>query len=917
MIWVLVVMFAALGIPGLAVEKDKPIKAVITYPVGEIDTIEPRLAFIAPPHNAFEAEITVLDKVIWQSGESLSRDYTVQCPPLPSDTICKARVRVRVKDAWGEWVNADFHTPETPLVKIISPNHAAHALGPDVEIKWRLEANKPARSVEVLVDGIALSGRRPLESGEHAEKAKLKAGMHRLEIRVSQDGKNAVAASDFYVWTPPQIKEEIAILDLNELRNWDVGNDPALASRMYDILQAAACLQGIVNRKGPRMVIRIYDQDDYWLTFLREPGEWLAQARFITYHAKNHPEESLLKLVEKFKSEVKGLVVWDPDVPATSNVATTVAAVEDLLPVRGGAGPEALAGMLKNSGLAVKLDLTGKFSGSGSIPDINVTSTGSAKCDAYLWAKARYLDSGRANARCLGYWLDAFWLKHSGRITWWENCLTNHDWIVKNRGFLFDLSNWGDEAPQDDPGQGLGTDLETFKSILLSAYKKADGKMIHVSGFTPWAFKYTELGTPPGKHEPVATEWEVVRILSAYNAYLDADAHGISAMANASFWTQMPVPDRYTQNTPPSPLELQKLGYMDSKGTLAPIGFTLFYVGDFDSAAWLYRQTPGLWADKSRGDVPMGWAFNPNLCERMAPALYFAYKRKTSKDYFTAGDSGAGYVNPTMLLEPRPISGLPSGEKAWTKHSRTLFRRFNQRITGFLINGHAGQITPEAVAMTATFSPDGAATQGFWMPGESHLVGNMPLAKQYWDLSSDIEASVDCMSRFRTEGLQFLNFRTILLGPSFVKDLTHAVQQRHPEAPFAMLDPYAFYYMLRHHLGGVNERRVTFTFDTLGSEREAGTSVSIKIGLRNEGWETWKAGQTFLEWGIGGAVDWRSTVCVPLTQDAAPGESVIVDIKADLPKKRGEYFFFYDMGDSRGSFRDACSPWWESKILLK
>ena len=38
-------------------------------------------------------------------------------------------------------------------------------------------------------------------------------------------------------------------------------------------------------------------------------------------------------LVDRFRDDVKGVVLWDPAVPATSNVASTVAGVENLLPI--------------------------------------------------------------------------------------------------------------------------------------------------------------------------------------------------------------------------------------------------------------------------------------------------------------------------------------------------------------------------------------------------------------------------------------------------------------------------------------------------------------------------------------------------------------------------------------------------------
>ena len=43
------------------------------------------------------------------------------------------------------------------------------------------------------------------------------------------------------------------------------------------------------------------------------------------------------------------------------------------------------------------------------IPGTDIPSTGSAKNDAYRWAAARYLDTGRCSREYLAYYLDSYW----------------------------------------------------------------------------------------------------------------------------------------------------------------------------------------------------------------------------------------------------------------------------------------------------------------------------------------------------------------------------------------------------------------------------------------------------------------------------------------------------------------------------
>ncbi len=98
---------------------------------------------------------------------------------------------------------------------------------------------------------------------------------------------------------------------------------PAL-TRAYDEAALLAALQGIVNRDAPRLYILgvsgggIADLDSFWWQRMGELG-W-SVARQQPYEA-----QSLSELLQLFKHRARGLVVWDPSVPATANVAATLA----------------------------------------------------------------------------------------------------------------------------------------------------------------------------------------------------------------------------------------------------------------------------------------------------------------------------------------------------------------------------------------------------------------------------------------------------------------------------------------------------------------------------------------------------------------------------------------------------------------
>ncbi len=91
-----------------------------------------------------------------------------------------------------------------------------------------------------------------------------------------------------------------------------------LTSHNWDLQLTLACLQGIVNRREPRLYLVQDRYDELWLDWLRERGdvdniEWL----------------EIGDVFERFLPEVTTMFVTDPAVPATVNVATMLASVHN------------------------------------------------------------------------------------------------------------------------------------------------------------------------------------------------------------------------------------------------------------------------------------------------------------------------------------------------------------------------------------------------------------------------------------------------------------------------------------------------------------------------------------------------------------------------------------------------------------
>ena len=576
--------------------------------------------------------------------------------------------------------------------------------------------------------------------------------------------------------------------------------DPANVMEIWDTFHLLAALQGLVNRDAPQFYLFYcsgfnVSTDQFWFNWLQAKERLLQQAQIV-------PLASVEQAVTTFRRHYRGLVVYDPQVPATSNLASTVAGCDQLLPVRYDTSPASIYTLLtKQLGIPVRVALlnadgSSKFTGSGIIPDIREPSTGSAKADAYLWAIRLYLQSGKCNPESAAYYIDSFWLKEAVNSTPDMHTLTDHDYFISNRAFFFDLSPWADESPKDDPNQPPGTDQKMLLEILLTLYRRSGGqRMIKIGGFPPWPFKYTNV--TGGAHQPVATEWQFAQLVSQYNGYMEADAASLAAMANASFYrhfaTGHPTPQ---PNPKPGRSAWRSKGYLSADGKLAPKVYIGHYVGDYDSPSWFYKAVAAFFADPARGQVPLNWAFDPNLSDRAPQAMRYAYQNASANDFFITGDSGAGYVNP-RALSIRPNAGLPSGLPAWTDHCIRYYTQWDMSVTGFIIDGAAGASTNTEFAAYRRFSPDGIGTQYDPTPV---IHAGIPTCPEK-DLPDDVnQAAALVKSLVATASMPvFLWLRSVLKSPSWYVQLSQLLNAG-ATMPFEVVDAYTFFGLLEIQL---------------------------------------------------------------------------------------------------------------------
>lgn len=550
---------------------------------------------------------------------------------------------------------------------------------------------------------------------------------------------------------------------------------PAEGPLDYDLNLLATTAQGLANRRAPRVIVenplseaRPHDTGTawQWIDRFTQPGEWLAGRRV-------EPLETVAHLVARLGREVKGVVIFDPAVPATSNTAVTLAAREGLA-VTGPDGHAWLTGL--DLDLPVMHDLRGRFT---------------TKSEAIRWMIETLIE-GRTDLRMMSYVLDAWRRSHGGSEDGMD--VEGMDYVIALGGVAFDLTPWGDEAPVDDPAQPPGDGLRLWHRLFRAAALAREGEPpLEVTGFPFWRYKYSNYGEAGGRRLPHEAEWEAIWQMSPYGVFLNP-----LIAPNMSFHRYGPLPRGLTQRVPPEPPPLANKTYI------------CLHLGDFDGGYGVYRRLPVLWSDPRRGEMPLGWGVNPNLARNYPDIVAWTFARTTPNDHLWADASSAGYVNPNRLLEPPPDLPMRDTPIAlWRRFCRHWYERLDYTISPMVLDQHLPR--PEVLDAFADFSPGGAA----WLienrrgetvaPLKPHLWRGMPVARLH-DLSyakSDAELA-DWMLKYAENDSPdrpaFHLYRFEWKPPSLIFDTVREVQRRAAPREWLALHPRQWFELLKRHL---------------------------------------------------------------------------------------------------------------------
>lgn len=164
-----------------------------------------------------------------------------------------------------------------------------------------------------------------------------------MQIGINKKGEKTMKEKKLHLGKALMKTEKVSSLNAYEISAQD-----------RQELRAAVSLQGLVNRYGAEIYIRhqyFSELDNIWLSDLEQYYE-----KVNRIGDREHPTD-FYRLFDDYKDYVDGFIVFDPDSDYEWNIATTLAALEDSLPVT-----PAICEKLKSLGYDKKItDIRGRW----------------------------------------------------------------------------------------------------------------------------------------------------------------------------------------------------------------------------------------------------------------------------------------------------------------------------------------------------------------------------------------------------------------------------------------------------------------------------------------------------------------------------------------------------------------------------
>jgi len=553
---------------------------------------------------------------------------------------------------------------------------------------------------------------------------------------------------------------------------------PKTGGDRYDIALTASTLQGIYNLTAERKLYLLdptVPASSETLKTMSKDSRWLSAIDRVSLGS------NMVSLLDLAHDYIKAVVIWDPAVPATVNVATTIAGVETGI-VMSPSQYEIYSSDLPED--AKVISLVGKFNGS---------ETGSAKNDAYRWAIREYLATGKCSTAYICSFEDGY--GYNMRYTY------SRDLAVQKKAFVFDLSPWADEVPKDDQTQKLGTDLATYMMMLETLQEvRGTTQLTEIVGFFP-GNKYCDSGNDDvwtSKYKGTQVEWEYAYLFTPFQCYWNPSSE--FAM-NMSFHSDYEPETSLEQNRPEEEIELD-----DSENMI----YMMIVMGDYDSVGSLYTKMTVNWENRFRGKIPLAWSFNPNLIDHYPDIIDYFYKTATPNDYFVANVGGAGWYNPSR------VEDTEEQWEMWLAHHKKYFELTDMSVSPDMWDFDA--FSPMAEEYITQYATTGAGTLVSNQLGHSttnakptvpHVAENGSVLDEIsnrFDRNDAVKCAkawkvdIDKRDDNREGHATFMSCRCVWSTPEYLIQCIDELQKLYPDKEIKVVDPFTYYRLFAESL---------------------------------------------------------------------------------------------------------------------
>lgn len=466
-------------------------------------------------------------------------------------------------------------------------------------------------------------------------------------------------------------------------------------------------LQGIINRREPRIYLLIAgdNTDQVWLDTSKVP-----------YTKVSDP----LSLVTKYREEIQGAIVYDPGVPDTINVATSLAGLQNAV--------IATADLAAQYKLPIVEDLRGRFNNKFDAynwlvntywPSLNhrlltgISPASPSFIPSVSWATLFQVTAPVTDASNKAvYTADLSSLLGTGSVyVRFQDAYPNDGW-GPSVGQVTVLAD-GASIASFQPGTPAESSFlyEPDNSSLASAWRFADGGSYFIYRFNPPAgtkaltlqvqmwneYLVTATNVVPLQYNPFANFRDYIVATNALVFWLDPLVE-----QEAALFTEI-----LQKVAPDTPYLGWFVGGHESSGVTlcaqhgVPVGATDFFnngtvwggvrapvrawqplpprtslqnkvyvtltMSEGDNLQYDEHRMRSLWDDPNRGKTPLNWSISPLLLDAAPAMLSYFQTMQTRNDFLVAGPSGAGYTYPGQW----PAAALPS----FTRRTGEYMRR--------------------------------------------------------------------------------------------------------------------------------------------------------------------------------------------------------------------------------------------------